>query len=173
MKPVFISFARIIINKCANQRAWSKKRPDGGFRSNMFAFECSKFDLKSCIAFLRSQWQNVDSADQETFPRVGFFYYYFRGVGWDWVHLACLPLIGLLYQPRMIDEYRAFGGMRIGRGNRNTLRKPVPVLLRPPQIPHDNLKLNPGRRGEEPATNRLSYGTAFPQVTAGIFRCFY
>jgi hypothetical protein len=29
------------------------------------------------------------------------------------------------------------GGMRIGRGNRSTRRKPAPVPLCPPQIPHD------------------------------------
>jgi hypothetical protein len=45
----------------------------------------------------------------------------------------------LLYQLRMIDndDYGAVGGMRIGRGNRSTRRKPAPVLLCPPQIPHD------------------------------------
>jgi hypothetical protein len=46
--------------------------------------------------------------------------------------------VGLLYQPLMIDDdYGAVGGMRIGRGNRSTRRKPVPVPLCPPQIPHD------------------------------------
>jgi hypothetical protein len=30
-----------------------------------------------------------------------------------------------------------FGGMKIGRGNRSTRRKPAPVPLCPPQIPHD------------------------------------
>jgi hypothetical protein len=30
-----------------------------------------------------------------------------------------------------------FGGMMIGRRNRNTRRKPAPVPLCPPQIPHD------------------------------------
>jgi hypothetical protein len=71
------------------------------------------------------------------------------------------PLIGLLYQPRMIDDgdCGAVGGMRIGRGNRSTGRKPAPVPLCPPQIPHD-LGSNPGRRGGKLATNRLSYGTA-------------
>jgi hypothetical protein len=49
--------------------------------------------------------------------------------------------------------------MRIGRGNRSTRRKPAPMPLCPPQIPHD-LGSNPGRRGGKPATNRLSYGTA-------------
>jgi hypothetical protein len=69
------------------------------------------------------------------------------------------PLIGLLYQPRLIDdECGAFGGMRIGRGNRSTRKKPAPVPLCPPQIPHD-LGSNPGHRGGKPATNRLSYGT--------------
>jgi hypothetical protein len=62
----------------------------------------------------------------------------FLGVGWDWVHLVRRPLIGLLYQPRMIDddECGAVGGMRIVRGDRNTRRKPAPVPLCPPQIPH-------------------------------------
>jgi hypothetical protein len=50
------------------------------------------------------------------------------------------PLFGLLYQPRMIDdddECGAVGEMRIGRGNGSTRRKPAPVPLCPPQIPHD------------------------------------
>jgi hypothetical protein len=44
-----------------------------------------------------------------------------------------------LYQPRMIDddECGAVGGIRICRGNRSTSRKPTPVPLYPPQIPHD------------------------------------
>jgi hypothetical protein len=45
--------------------------------------------------------------------------------------------VDLLYQPRMTDEYGAFGGMRIGRGKRNTQGKPAPVPLCSPQIPHD------------------------------------
>jgi hypothetical protein len=47
----------------------------------------------------------------------------------DWVQLARRPLIALLYQPRVIDELGAFGGMRTGRGNRSTRRKPTPVPL--------------------------------------------
>jgi hypothetical protein len=38
---------------------------------------------------------------------------------------------------RMINEHEAVGGMRIGRGNRGTRRKPILVSLYPPQIPHD------------------------------------
>jgi hypothetical protein len=52
------------------------------------------------------------------------------------VHLVRLPIVGLLYRTRMIDDCAAFGGMRIGRGNRSARRKPAPVPLRPPQIPH-------------------------------------
>jgi hypothetical protein len=33
-----------------------------------------------------------------------------------------------------------FGGMKIGRGNRSTQRKPVPGPLCPPQIPHDETR---------------------------------
>jgi hypothetical protein len=38
---------------------------------------------------------------------------------------------------RMIDEHEAVCGMKIGRGNRCTRRKPAPVPLCPSQIPHD------------------------------------
>jgi hypothetical protein len=62
----------------------------------------------------------------------------FLGVGWDWVHLVHLPLIGLLYQPRMIDdECGAVRGIRIGRGNRSIRRKPAPVPLCALEIPND------------------------------------
>jgi hypothetical protein len=42
--------------------------------------------------------------------------------------------IGLLYQPQMIDDgdCGAIGGMKIGKGNRSTRRKPALVLLCPP-----------------------------------------
>jgi hypothetical protein len=53
--------------------------------------------------------------------------------------LGSSATVGLLYQPRMLDDddYGAVGGMRIGRGNRSTRRKPAPVPLCPPQIPHN------------------------------------
>jgi hypothetical protein len=42
----------------------------------------------------------------------------------------------------MIDEGDcvAIGGMKIGRGNRSTRRKPAPAPLCPPQIPHDQTR---------------------------------
>jgi hypothetical protein len=64
-------------------------------------------------------------------------HFWFRRVRWDRVHLLRRPLIVLLYQATIIDECGAFSGMRIGRGNRNTWRKPAPVPRCPPQIPHD------------------------------------
>jgi hypothetical protein len=54
------------------------------------------------------------------------------------------------------------GGMMIGKGNRSTQKKPVPMPLCPPQTPH----AYPGRRGGKPATNRLSYGTALLQFNS-------
>jgi hypothetical protein len=49
---------------------------------------------------------------------------------------------GLLYQPQMTDddECGAVGGMRIGRRNRSTRRKPTPAPLCPQQIPHDQTR---------------------------------
>jgi hypothetical protein len=44
----------------------------------------------------------------------------------------------LTNQPQIDDdECGAVGGMRIGMGNHSTRRKPAPMLLSPPQIPHD------------------------------------
>jgi hypothetical protein len=59
------------------------------------------------------------------------------------------------------DDCGAVGGVRIGRGNRSTRRKPAPVPVRPPQInpTWPDRDSNPGRSGGKPATNRLSYGT--------------
>jgi hypothetical protein len=65
--------------------------------------------------------------------------FYFLVVVCDLVHFVRRSLIGLLYQSWMIDddECGAVGGMRIGRGNRSTRRKPTPVTLYPQQTPHD------------------------------------
>jgi hypothetical protein len=53
--------------------------------------------------------------------------------------LGTAATTGLVYQPRMIGEGDCgeIGGIKIGRGNRITRRKPAPAPLCPPQIPHD------------------------------------
>jgi hypothetical protein len=68
-----------------------------------------------------------------------FFFFLVSLGGVRLIPLGTSATIGLLYQPRMIndDDYGAVGGMRIDRGNRSTRRKPSPVPLCPPQIPHD------------------------------------
>jgi hypothetical protein len=56
--------------------------------------------------------------------------------------LGTAATTGLLYQPQMIDDgdCEAIGGIKIGRGNRSTRRKPVSAPLYPPQIPHDQTR---------------------------------
>jgi hypothetical protein len=49
-----------------------------------------------------------------------------------------------------------------------TRRRTDPVLLCPPQTPHAYPDANPGCRGGYPASNRLTYGTAFHKIC----RCF-
>jgi hypothetical protein len=77
--------------------------------------------------------------------------------------LGTAAITGLLYQPRMIGDgdCGAIGGMKIGRGNRSTRRKPAPAPLLPQQITHDL----PGHRNGKPATNRLSYGATYIRFT--------
>jgi hypothetical protein len=60
--------------------------------------------------------------------------------------LGTAATTGLLYQPQMIDEgdCGAIGGMKIGRGNRSTRRKPAPAPLWPPQIWHDHGRARTG-----------------------------
>jgi hypothetical protein len=74
-----------------------------------------------------------------------FFLYYFfiiilSGVRLSPLGTAAIP--DLLYEPQMIDDgdCRTIGGMKIGRGNRSTRRKPAPAPLCPPQIPHDQTR---------------------------------
>jgi hypothetical protein len=54
-----------------------------------------------------------------------------------------------------------FVGMMIGKGNRSSRRKPAPVPILSTTNPTCCPDANPGRRGGKPATNRLSYGTAY------------
>jgi hypothetical protein len=67
----------------------------------------------------------------------------------------------------MIDGmiFGAIGGMKFGRGNRSTRRKPTPAPICPPQNPTwQTRSRTPDRSGGKPATNRLSYGAAFLTV---------
>jgi hypothetical protein len=52
--------------------------------------------------------------------------------------LGTAATTGLFYQLQMIDDgdCGAFGGMKIGRENRSTRRKPAPPPLCVPEIPH-------------------------------------
>jgi hypothetical protein len=55
--------------------------------------------------------------------------------------------------------FGAIGGMKIGRRNRSTRRKPTPEPLCPPQNrTWQTRSRTPDRSGGKPATNRLSYG---------------
>jgi hypothetical protein len=56
-----------------------------------------------------------------------------------WCETESTRYIGhyLAYLPALDDKDEAIGGMRIGRGNQISWRKPAPVPLCPPQIPHD------------------------------------
>jgi hypothetical protein len=54
--------------------------------------------------------------------------------------LSIAATTDILYQSQMIDDgdCGAIGGMKIGRGNRSTWRKPVRAPLGQPYIPHDH-----------------------------------
>jgi hypothetical protein len=65
----------------------------------------------------------------------------FSFFSWGGVRLSPLGTLAtswpIVQAPADDDECGAVGGMRIGRENRSIWRKPAPVPLYPPQIPHD------------------------------------
>jgi hypothetical protein len=56
--------------------------------------------------------------------------------------LGTAATTGLLYQAQMIDDSDCgeIGGMKIGRGNRSTRKKPTSAPLCPPQILHEQIR---------------------------------
>jgi hypothetical protein len=69
---------------------------------------------------------------------VDISYHFFFLFLWGGVRLSSLDMSAIILpivpEPDD-DDCGAFGEM-IGRGSQNTRRKPAPVLLLPPQIPH-------------------------------------
>jgi hypothetical protein len=95
----------------------------------------SPFQFKAVYKFVLSLWFN--SVQLNNLQTNKHFI-----INISWVRLSPLgtaAATGLLYLPRMIDDgdCGATDGMKNGRGNRGTRRKPAPVPLCPPQIPHD------------------------------------
>jgi hypothetical protein len=74
-------------------------------------------------------------------------------------YLMTLSVSGLCsVNDRMINEYEAGGGMKIGRGDQSTWRKPAPESLCPLQILYDLTWATAVR--SQPVTNCLSHGMA-------------
>jgi hypothetical protein len=73
---------------------------------------------------------------------------------------------GLLYQPQMIDDgdCGAISGLNTDRGNSVKTCPSATLSTTNPTCPDPGS--NPGRRGEKPATNRLSYSTAYVHEVA-------
>jgi hypothetical protein len=67
---------------------------------------------------------------------VRIYIYFFKFCGGT---LGTAATTDLLYQPRLIGEGDCgeIGGMKMGRENRTSRRKPAPASLCPPQIAHD------------------------------------
>jgi hypothetical protein len=68
------------------------------------------------------------------------FLFILSGVGLS--PLGTAATFGLLYQPQTIDDgdCGVIVGIKTGKGSRSTRRKPAPVPLYPPQIPHDQTR---------------------------------
>jgi hypothetical protein len=93
---------------------------------------------------------------------VTFFLFGIVGGGVQLGPLGTEATYRLIVVPALGDyDDGEIGGMMIGRGNQSTRRKPAPMPLCPPQTPHKCPDANLGRHGGKPATNCLSYSTAY------------
>jgi hypothetical protein len=101
---------------------------------------CGYSERRTLTEPIPAHWWSHQSNNIALGHTVAAIFFYFFFIGWDWVHLVLHPLFGLLYQSQMIDECGEIAGVRIGRGNPSTRRKPAPMPLRPPQIPHDLIR---------------------------------
>jgi hypothetical protein len=102
-----------------------------------------------------------------------YYYYYYLWGGTESLGICSSPKVskpwycgyfGLLYKPQMIDEDDFWSNWwnEIWQGKPKYRRKPTPAPLCPPQNPTwQTRSRTPDRSGGKPATNRLSYGTAF------------
>jgi hypothetical protein len=101
--------------------------------------DCALCQCEICLQMCvhRDERQCRNSSPKRVLYFEGSFFFLVSLGGVRLSPLGTSATVGLLYQPRMIDDgdYGAVGGMRIGRGNRSTRRKPAPVSLCPPQIP--------------------------------------
>jgi hypothetical protein len=88
---------------------------------------------------------------------------------WDWVHLVRRPLIALLYELPYDRWILGNWWNKDWHGKPKYSEKAYPSDTLSTIFPtwHD-LRSNPGRRGGKPATNRLSYGTAWHLSEAGL-----
>jgi hypothetical protein len=86
--------------------------------------------------YCQANWiKRVKNSSVQSLTSAGFFVI-LSGV--RFCPLGIAANIGLLYQRQMIDDgdCGAIGGMKIGRGNEITRRKPAPVPVCAPKIPY-------------------------------------
>jgi hypothetical protein len=92
-------------------------------------------------------------------------WFYFLGVRWDWMHLVSGPLLAYCTSPgwQMMYVEQAVGWELAVETE--VLRENLPQCTLSTTNPTwPDLGSNRGRRGEKPATNRLSYGTAILDI---------
>jgi hypothetical protein len=97
----------------------------------------------------------------DTFPTylIQFLICYIVGGGVNWLHSALRPPISLFCQPRMITIMEKL--VEWLAGETEVLRENLPQCWVSTTNPTFCPDANPGRRSEKPATNRLSYDTAY------------
>jgi hypothetical protein len=123
---------------------WLKLHIESGVHSGNT--EGKKFVQYSC--YIRTPDTTLDLLTRQLYAAASFLRSLIHMVGGRLSHLVHCPLLGLLFQPRMmmmmmmmtytqIDECGVVDGMRIVTGDRSTRRKPPPEPLRQPQASHD------------------------------------
>jgi hypothetical protein len=121
-QPLFLSRRHLGSSHASRRQKLLGAGLDAETQKPLFAHRRHTWHICNCICL-----KKLVSSTTGPLLFILFQFNLFRVVGWEWVHLVHWPLIGLLYQPLMRNEYRQFGRMRIGSGNRSTRRKRATV----------------------------------------------
>jgi hypothetical protein len=115
-------------------------------------------------ALSSSETSDLTRATRRNILEDATLFLFICGAGVQLSPLLLPTIIGPLYQPWMIRWWWMWSIWWSERlRHRSTRCKPSAMPLCPPQVPHDLTRgSNPGPRGDKPATNPLSYGTALP-----------
>jgi hypothetical protein len=166
-----LSYEIITVPRCAVVKLADRRRVDTVTTGMNFSLPCAvHFPSLTDVSSRHTPGRSGERTFRVSDKSGEYFFFILSGVRLS--TLGTAANIGLLYQIQMIDDgdCGAIGGMKFGRGNSSTRRKPASVSLvhHKPHMSWTRLEPEPPRW--KTGDYRLSYGTALVN-TLLVCRC--